>query len=302
MFKYIRNDTDFQNNISIGTALKREFRELLQDIRLGYKYGGGMSKLRLPYWMFRYFLGKVFNPLNSNQIIKLTLRINGKRTKIAIRKNQSDLFTLKEIFLKSIYSFPLDKVRNNIKTVIDLGANAGFTSVYFQMCFEDARIICVEPIRENVELIKQNSILTNGNWGIEEAAISDENVGISFYPSEWWSSGTAVESIVQSRRSKKHRVENKMPLPERVVQGITISQLIKTYNVSTIDILKIDIEGEEIKIINGIDEWIDKVNMIIIEIHDKYIDGEKVRNAFLKYGFIKLETQGECEVYLRNFN
>lgn len=53
----------------------------------------------------------------------------------------------------------------------------------------------------------------------------------------------------------------------------SINSLIKKYNIDFIDILKIDIEGSEKEVFENSDEWLNKVGMLIIELHDRMKEG-----------------------------
>jgi hypothetical protein len=67
------------------------------------------------------------------------------------------------------------------------------------------------------------------------------------------------------------------------------------FNLNHIDILKLDIEGAEKEIFeNGNLEWLDKTDVLTIELHDMYRDG--TAKAFIKPVYNKIEKmyiQGE---------
>ncbi len=53
------------------------------------------------------------------------------------------------------------------------------------------------------------------------------------------------------------------------VEAVDIVHLMENYGLSEIDVLKIDIEGSEYEVFDETCEaWIDKVRMVIIELHD----------------------------------
>jgi hypothetical protein len=52
------------------------------------------------------------------------------------------------------------------------------------------------------------------------------------------------------------------------VDGITLLEIIKNFDLKNIDILKIDIEGAEKEVFSDTSQWIEKVNSIIIELHE----------------------------------
>jgi FkbM family methyltransferase len=298
MFTHVRTDKDVKKEIPLLKILKREIRHCYSDMNLGIQKGSGISKLKASYWMFRYLFGMLFKPLHSLETSSINVYVRGNISKVAFRKNQSDIYILREIFLYGIYDFPYEKLCQNISTIIDLGSNAGIAAAFFYSCFPRARLICVEPIEENVKMIWKNMEMQNARWEIEHAAISNKNEEVEFFASEWWSSGTAIQEIDKQRKSMKNRLEQKLSLPSFKIPGITVQKLIDKYHLTSIDILKIDIEGMEEKLILSADcQWLDKVRLIIIEIHDKYIEGNKIREALLKKGFVVQSHHGPCEVF-----
>lgn len=52
------------------------------------------------------------------------------------------------------------------------------------------------------------------------------------------------------------------------VAAITVDRLMDEYALARINILKIDIEGAEIEVFSNTASWIDKVDAIVIELHD----------------------------------
>ena len=57
------------------------------------------------------------------------------------------------------------------------------------------------------------------------------------------------------------------------VQGITIDKILKTNSLEKIDILKIDIEGAEREVFMDSSSWIKKIDVLIIELHDRLKSG-----------------------------
>ncbi len=58
------------------------------------------------------------------------------------------------------------------------------------------------------------------------------------------------------------------------IRAITITDIMKMYNIDYIDILKIDIEGSEKELFeSAYEEWLPKVHLIIIELHDRFRKG-----------------------------
>ena len=54
------------------------------------------------------------------------------------------------------------------------------------------------------------------------------------------------------------------------VPCLTIAELISEFNLTWVDLLKIDIEGAEKEVFSSPDEWIGSVGAIAIELHDRF--------------------------------
>ena len=76
----------------------------------------------------------------------------------------------------------------------------------------------------------------------------------------------------------------------QIVKGITIPMILQMHGIDHIDILKLDIEGAEYRVFeNNFDEWINKVDQIIIELHDRYQPGcaERFYRAIAAHSFMQ---------------
>src|SRR4051794_1523575 len=60
-----------------------------------------------------------------------------------VRRNTTDMWTFDQIFVDHEYRC-IDHLKN-IRTIVDAGANVGYSSAYFLSRFPDVRIIAVEP-------------------------------------------------------------------------------------------------------------------------------------------------------------
>ena len=83
------------------------------------------------------------------------------------------------------------------------------------------------------------------------------------------------------------------------MRTISMNDLIKKHHIDRIDILKVDIEGGEIEIFSENLSWLTIVRILVIEIHDKYIDGDFVRKKLHENGFKSArEPATGCEIFL----
>src|SRR5262245_30159398 len=71
-----------------------------------------------------------------------------------LRTKGADIYTFNEIIVNDVYGFC--KNINNIKYIIDIGANIGIATRLFAAQYPGCRIMAVEPDRDNYALLQKN--------------------------------------------------------------------------------------------------------------------------------------------------
>ncbi|SDT53168.1 methyltransferase, FkbM family [Mucilaginibacter mallensis] len=148
---------------------------------------------------------------------------------------------------------PLDLKRALIKpkTIFDIGANIGQTSNYFLKNFPDAEIYSFEPVAATYAQlaanVKSNKIhIYNEGLG---AAVSNQTIYIND------SSETSSLKDVDGKFSKTEVVK------------INTAQNFCTQNkIKEIDLLKIDVEGYELEVLDGLGPLLNNVKAIYSEV------------------------------------
>lgn len=184
----------------------------------------------------------------------------------SLRKNSTDFKVFQEIFVKGEFSFPINF---KPKVIVDAGAYSGISALYFSMRFPNAKIIGIEPESDNFDQFKKNT------YNFKEK-IHGLNAGV------WYKSGFL------KIKDDKHghwgfQVEEVEKNDSYDVKALSVDDIISKFELDKIDILKIDIEGSEKELFENETPWLDKVNLIIIELHDRFKPGcSDVVNAKLK--------------------
>ncbi|MEX0779713.1 MAG: FkbM family methyltransferase [Balneolales bacterium] len=211
------------------------------------------------------------------------------RSSFQLRLPSSDVPTYQQVFIDKEYNF---LAKTPPKVIVDAGANIGLTSIYFANKYPEAKIIAIEPEQSNFELLKVNTA-PYPNITLVQAAL--------------WSHKEEINLIDPGLGKWGFMTEMKLA-PERIqgnvchtVAAVTINMLMKKYNLSKIDILKIDIEGAEKEVFSDTSSWIDKVNAIIIELHESMKEGCNRSFYCGSSGFDKEWRQGDT-IYLSKEN
>ncbi len=199
---------------------------------------GFSSKAKLFIETTKLFFRSWFTKPHNNNVFQLSL----KNVSILYLKNP-DLATFYEIFMNKVYEFPFKVSKQPI--IVDAGSHIGFASLFFLHLYPKASIYCLEPDTYNFELLKKNV----PNQTLINKALSDHS---------------GIRHLSKSTLSVNHHLSTK----GQPVSSISIRDLIKIYSIEKIDLFKIDIEGHEEILFRNIEDWIDKVENIIIELHD----------------------------------
>ncbi|KPJ77831.1 MAG: hypothetical protein AMJ54_06595 [Deltaproteobacteria bacterium SG8_13] len=205
-------------------------------------------------------------------------RIQLGGTDIYIRTNTSDLIAA----LSCLHHKEYDAIRCSApRVIIDAGAYIGASAVFFADKYPDARIVAVEPEESNFELLCKNTekysnivAVKAAIWGaVETRAIHRRTTGC-------W--GFAITETPNTTESTGQQID-----------CITINSLMDKYGIEKIDLLKMDIEGGEKNVLENASEWIDAVDILTVELHDRICEG--CTRAFYRATkqFAYFETHGE---------
>lgn len=206
-----------------------------------------------------------------------------------LRISSSDIQTCIQVFVYKEYDFFAER---EIKTIIDAGANIGLASIYFANKYPSAKIIAIEPEHSNFLLLQRN-VNPYPNIIPIQAALWHENDEINLIDP-----GLGKWGFMTEMKNSSKKVQGDL---RHTVSAITVDKIIEDFNLETVDILKIDIEGAEKEVFSNSSVWIENVDSIIIELHERMKPG--CNRSFYRgsNGFDNEWLQGE-NVYLSRNN
>lgn len=208
--------------------------------------------------------------------IKFTLASPVGKVALTVRCNRgSDYFIFSEVFQHRYYDFTLPTTP---ATVLDLGANIGFTSIYLSRKYPDAEIACVEPMPNNIKLLNTNIIANKANVRVIPKAISIEDGFVSMQkaPMDY---GHKIEGIGYGREVGGDVIQ---------VKAVSVSSLMRELGWKRIGLLKVDVEGYEGILLQNKCEWLSCIDSICIECHEGFGVAE-LKTIAAKYGFFPPE-------------
>jgi len=228
-----------------------------------------------------------FNPLQKQTKI-ISIKLPDYLAPVYIRTGTSDRHVFTQIFVEKEYEFASSNV--NPKIIVDGGANVGFSSVYFAHAYPQAKIFAVEPEKSNFRMLVQNTRAYKRIVPIHAAL--------------WNRSCELCIKNEESRKSAVQVSQKKEGTNERV-RGLTIEELMKSTKSDHIDILKLDVEGSEKELFEcNYESWLNKVNMIVMEVHDRFKEG--CSDAFFEatghYSFGAPKKRGDTLVLKKSCN
>jgi FkbM family methyltransferase len=252
--------------ISYGEKLKR----LLQNIKLSWQIADDFnSRCRLAVDFILYHLLK-FLPVSVRDRERTVRCANG--ITLTYRLNRGDLQSIREVFLQESYRLPFCL---QPRSLVDLGANIGITSIWFSQHYPIEKIIAIEPNPNNADILRRNLLNNKINARVIEAAIGSTDGSIVFHLSGDSNQGTILETDEQNNRSGE--MEVKMISMATVLAELDSSE--------EIDLVKMDIEGGEEELLSANLSWLSRTKAMIAELHPPLIDYQKTIKIIEREGF-----------------
>jgi FkbM family methyltransferase len=168
-----------------------------------------------------------------------------------LRLNSSDISVFRQVFLAEEYGI-IDPASIAGGAVIDGGANIGLTSVFIADRNPEASIYAVEPDEANCQLLELNT---------------REYPNVCCIRGALWGSDTSV-CIVGSASEWAFQVEPAEAGGENSIPAFSICTLLDRCGLNGVALLKLDVEGAEWEILQDAASWVDKVENIVIELHE----------------------------------
>jgi FkbM family methyltransferase len=166
---------------------------------------------------------------------------------VLLRPSTADFSVFDEVFVRGDY----DQDFGAPLTIIDAGAHIGLTSVFFTLKYPQARIVAVEPEDANFALLQRHAALYPN--------IMPVHAGL-------WSRETRLKVSNPGAPTWSFRVEESAD----GFPAVTIDGLMKRFGFEHVDLVKIDIEGSEVEVMDHCDSWLGKVHALALETHDRF--------------------------------
>lgn len=211
----------------------------------------------------------------SSDILVFITR-NGVTVEVPLRLVQ----TFKEIFMDECYLAGLERGISPEATVIDIGANAGYFSLFAATKFLQPRIFSYEPVPVNYAQLQRHCDLNafvNIKCFPQAVAGKIGEINLSFDANDsFTTSATMFKSMNEEDNSLK-------------VPCVSLQTVMNENDIQKCDLLKMDCEGAEYDILyNCPVDYLQRIDQIAMEVHRGESENQNIdalENFFRKHGF-----------------
>lgn len=167
--------------------------------------------------------------------------------------------------------------------IVDAGGYIGTAALKLAAAFPASRIVCLEPSVQNRALLRRNvaGIANMEIWPVALAAIDAAMTLRDAGRGEWGYSVLAAGA------------------PLEAIEAIGIETLLARAAADRIFILKLDIEGAERDLLAAAAPWIDRVDILVAELHEGLAPGAEAAFAAATQGRRNTLLPGEKVMSVR---
>jgi len=223
--------------------------EIVRDI-IALMWGGYSFAIKIKLFfayvkiLFKFFvINNVFKKIYREKILGYTIYFP-----------EYELFfnLFREIFIMKTYYF---KTEEKQPLIIDCGSSIGISILFFKWLYPSAKIIGFEPLPTSYEYLQRNVIVNRlSNVFVYNFAVYNYEGLVEFYSDEelYSLSSRIVFSDFKNLEYKKVQVK---------------CCRLSDYITENVELLKLDIEGSELKVLEEIKEKLYLIRRIILEFH-----------------------------------
>ncbi len=148
-------------------------------------------------------------------------------------------------------TYPLLPIPGPVRTIVDVGANCGATSVLLAAAYPDATVHALEPASEPFALLRRNSA--------DRPPIRPHNVGLA----DADRTGILYLGELDSGTSSLIPPDGGARTEEVTLRGA--AEWLREQGIEGIDVLKVDVEGTELEVLLAMREWLPRVRVLHLE-------------------------------------
>lgn len=207
-------------------------------------------------------------------------------------------FLYEEIFTRRSYlQHGVTVPSDGAPTVIDCGANIGLFSLQCLRENPASRVFAVEPAAAAFRCLERNLASASSEATCVQQLLGEVSAAqrtLHFFedaPGE--STRFPAERRRQQERLRAHAREHGLSAAALAdatatsasVPATTVSELLRTWQVASVDLLKVDVEGDELNVLRGVRaaDW-PRVAQVVCEVHDVHGRLARVLSLLRRHG------------------
>jgi FkbM family methyltransferase len=159
--------------------------------------------------------------------VPVTVKLSGGQRLTLRPAPSTDLGTAREIFVENAYTRPDQVPEFEPEFIVDLGANVGYSVVFWTHLFPKARLVAYEPHPRHLGILHKHVALNGVAQRVSVMSAASSNVEFNAYLTD-----NENESKLTAERSDS-------------CIDVTVRDLMSDLKDKRVDLLKMDIEGGE---------------------------------------------------------
>lgn len=173
------------------------------------------------------------------------------------------------------------KLCQKSQVILDIGAAEGLYALVAQSLRPETTVLAFEPLPQPMAELKRNIELNSYNVALYQQALSNFTGEADFYAeSESSNEGSLVSSVSDSASAQR-------------VSVTTLANVIEEAKLAQVDLIKIDVEGAEPQVLEGMGNYLDeyKPSMIIEILNDDV--GRQVEKLLDGLGYLYFDIDDD---------
>ena len=189
---------------------------------------------------------------------------------------------------KSEWNKQFELLKGKASTILDVGAAVGDTVVKYAELFPNAKIHAFEPFPESFETL-HTRFRRNSNIVLNKQALSDQFGGATMNVNKM----VDTNSMLKSKNIGATSDKSCETVGQIYIDTDTLDNYCFRNKIQKIDILKIDVQGFEIEVLNGAHNLLqdNAIKMVFVESYfeQQYVDQplfHEIAAVLYKWGFV----------------
>ena len=212
--------------------------------------------------------------------VRVTLRINGKKFDVLLPHGVATEFWSIRSIITEVLVHQVYRVDGALlpQIVVDAGANFGLATLFYFSVWPQAHFVCFEPSSQTYAVLVRNLTANGIDFVAIQKAVTNH---------------TGVIRFATNRSSMERAIVvgcDAHPDTEEVA-CTTLATELRRLAIKQIDLLKFDVEGAEVDLLDGLGDHLSRISQIVGETHGEQLE-QAVCQRLVSSGFTVRRQRG----------